>query len=610
MILNSKSLNKHQIAFAKHIGIELGTNGKNVIFSLGDSIDIDIQVDTVYIKYSTLSESFRALAILKEDLKLGTHISQPRSFENLAAFYDCSRNAVLTTDSIKTFIMDIAALGFNQLYLYTEDTFEIPEYPYFGYQRGRYSADEIKECDAFAKLYGIELIPAIQTLAHLNTIFHWKCFNDIGHAGTLNCGDEKVYDFLDKLFASVRSMYTTDKINIGMDEAHNLGKDSMGVFLSHINRVVKIAEKYNFKPIMWSDMFFKLAVGELNFEDLKAAEFDRKVLDLIPDNVTLAYWNYSKRTQEYYDTMIESHLAMGKKMMFVGGFRKWAGFCPSTSFSFDATRTALTSCVKYKVKDVIVTGWGDGGAEASLYAMLPGLVLYSEQCFCRDMSDETVEKKMKLLFGTTINDYLVLEKPNRLPDLENVESSLIANDNKTVLWNDPILGIYDKHILSGTDAHFASTAKELKKIVDSGGRFSYVFETVYYLCDFLSMKAEIGNRMRSAYKSGDKETLKSIANDIPLMVEKLDKFQSIFRKNWLKENKIFGFQVQDIRFGALHSRLLYTSEILNAYLNGKVTEIIELETEPLYMDCRSSDSETSLHYMVPNWMTVSTVNPL
>jgi hypothetical protein len=484
--------------------------------------------------------------MLKGELPKGK-IIQKRNFNSLAAFYDCSRNAVLTVNAIKGFIMDIAALGFNQLYLYTEDTFEIPEYPYFGHLRGRYSAEEIKECDAFAKLYGVELIPAIQTLAHLETIFHWNCFKEYGHGGTLNCGDEKVYDFLDKMFAAIRSMYTTDKINIGMDEAHNLGTDGMNKFLNHINRVVKIADKYNFKPIMWSDMFFKLAVGELNFNDLKAAKFDKDVLDLIPENVTLAYWNYSKRPQEYYDTMIESHLAMGRNIIFTGGFRKWAGFCTSTTFSLDATRTALTSCRKYNIKDVIVTGWGDGGAEASAYAMIPGLVLFSEQCFCGDMSDKTVNEKMELLFDCNLDDFLVLEKPNRLPDLDNVEPSLIANDNKTVLWNDPITGLYDKHILKGTNEYLTNTAKELKEIYERGGRFSYLFETVYYLADFLSVKAEIGNQIRSAYKSGKREELSKIAKQIPVIIEKLDNFQRIFRKNWLRENKIFGFQVQDIR---------------------------------------------------------------
>ena len=54
----------------------------------------------------------------------------------------------LNTEFIKVFkkyIDNIAALGFNMLMLYTEDVYEMPEYPRFGYMRGRYTKDEIND---------------------------------------------------------------------------------------------------------------------------------------------------------------------------------------------------------------------------------------------------------------------------------------------------------------------------------------------------------------------------------------------------------------------------------------------------------------------------------
>ena len=89
---------------------------------------------------------------------------------------DCSRNAVMNVNSLKKWIDICAKIGFNTVLLYTEDTYEIPEEPYFGYLRGRYSQAEIKEVDAFAKERGVELIPCIQTLAHVNGIVRWPAF--------------------------------------------------------------------------------------------------------------------------------------------------------------------------------------------------------------------------------------------------------------------------------------------------------------------------------------------------------------------------------------------------------------------------------------------------
>ena len=57
---------------------------------------------------------------------------------------DCSRNSVLSVESIKKYIRMQAALGMNTMMLYTEDTYEVPEYPYFGAFRGRYTREELK----------------------------------------------------------------------------------------------------------------------------------------------------------------------------------------------------------------------------------------------------------------------------------------------------------------------------------------------------------------------------------------------------------------------------------------------------------------------------------
>ena len=58
----------------------------------------------------------------------------------------------------------MALMGLDMLMLYAEDSYVVPERPYFGYMRGRYSADETREIDRYAQMLGIELIPCMQTL--------------------------------------------------------------------------------------------------------------------------------------------------------------------------------------------------------------------------------------------------------------------------------------------------------------------------------------------------------------------------------------------------------------------------------------------------------------
>lgn len=147
------------------------------------------------------------------------------SFKRFGIMLDCSRNAVATVDSLKKWIDITTDLGYNTLMLYTEDTYEVPDNPYFGYMRGRYSCEELKEVDAYAKEKGMELIPCIQTLAHLNAIVRWPEYQphfDIDDI--LLAEDDRVYELIDSMFKTLSSCFTTRIAHIGMDEAHNLGR--------------------------------------------------------------------------------------------------------------------------------------------------------------------------------------------------------------------------------------------------------------------------------------------------------------------------------------------------------------------------------------------------
>lgn len=59
------------------------------------------------------------------------------------AMADVSRCNVLKPDTVKYMMRKMALMGMNQYMLYTEDVYEVEDYPYFGHLRGRYTKDEI-----------------------------------------------------------------------------------------------------------------------------------------------------------------------------------------------------------------------------------------------------------------------------------------------------------------------------------------------------------------------------------------------------------------------------------------------------------------------------------
>lgn len=122
------------------------------------------------------SKFFRAFAILAGWIKEGEKeksVTQTPRLETNGTFVDMSRNAVMNVKTIKYMLRKIALMGMNTYLLYTEDTYEIENRPYFGYMRGRYTKAELRELDAYAAKLGIELIPCIQLLGHLATHLRW-----------------------------------------------------------------------------------------------------------------------------------------------------------------------------------------------------------------------------------------------------------------------------------------------------------------------------------------------------------------------------------------------------------------------------------------------------
>jgi hypothetical protein len=300
--------------------------------------------------------------------------------------------------------------------------------------------------------------------------------------------------------------------------------------------------------------------------------------------------------------MVDNHLRFNNKAVFAGGAWKWSGFAPHNRFSLASTKMQLDCCEEQGLKDVIVTAWGDNGAEASQFSVLPTMLYFAERAYHSDADDSLLEKRSRECFNIGYNDLLTLDSPNELPGISLTEG-YPKNPCKYLLYNDPLNGLFNKHVDRETakDA-FLNSAKKLSSLKDSKG-FGYIFASEAALCEYLANSFDLNMRLREAYKADDKEAMKNIAqNDIPKCHKLLDSFLKAFRNQWYTENKGFGFDIQDMRIGGIKERLLHTAELINDYLSGKADKIDELEEEVLYFDCRDSESDKG-KYLSYNWFT-------
>ena len=519
-----------------------------------------------------------------------------KHFDRFGVMIDCSRNAVPNLTALKRFIGILAGMGYDCAMLYTEDTYEIPTQPFFGYKRGKYTQAELRELDDYAASVGVELIPCIQTLAHVNALFRWAPYRRIRDCNDiLLAGDERTYQLIDEMFASLSSSLRSRKIHIGMDEAHmvGLGKylDKNGyrnrheILLEHLNRVCEIARKYGYEPMMWEDMFFRLEFGDY-YVAKKGETFDghfsKEVLDKIPQDLTQVYWDYYTESADVYETMLDLSAELSDKVWFAGGAWCWGGFTPHNRLSIRRNQIAIPVCKQRGVKNVILTMWGDDGGETPIFAVLPALM--HAAAMAEGMDEREMKEKFLEITGVCYDDMLALDLPNYIYGEERMVGS--ANYSKNRLYNDPLLGILDKNAEHPINpAIFGTYAARLGACAEKYAEFGYLFRTQATLCELLTKKFDLGIRTRACYEAGDKDGLRALADgDYLFCIEALERFYEAFRDQWETVNKTYGFELQDSRLGGVLLRLKDCRRRLLAYCDGKADSIPELTEEVLVHD--------------------------
>ncbi len=580
--------------FCRDIGLEVCPGkGIRVRASRGDCLSLKRSADEVLVTYRARNEWFRALTFLPDTLEGGKEICQTGKYRMLCYMADNSRNAVYNIQTAKKMIRSLAGMGYTSMMLYTEDTYELPDYPYFGYMRGRFSAQELRELDDYADSFGIELIPCIQTLAHLSTALRWPDFAGYRDTGDiLMVGDERTYRFIEAAVRQCAACFRSRQINIGMDEAHMIAcgeylkkngyRKPSDVMLEHMERVVAICRQAGFHPMMWSDMFFRMAFGGTYY--IREGSVPADVVAKVPDGLDLIYWDYYSMDRELFTHMLDCHKQFRNATVFAGGAWKWYGFGAHNAFSLKSTKMQLDVCAEQGIDRVIVTSWGDNGGEASQFSALASMLYFAERCYCDAVDEAWMDARAKQCFGTDFATLMAFDLPDSLPEttVEQVEKP--KNPSKYLLYNDLLERFMDCHMNRETAAQaYAAHATRLMQL-SKDHSFGYALETLGRLCLVLSIKCDMGWRLYEAYQAGDKTALSTLANDaIPQLLSELEAFLAAFRRQWYRENKTFGFITQEIRIGGLMERIRSVRALLNAYLNGEVDRIEELESAPLPM---------------------------
>ena len=554
-----------------------------VCFKEGEELSLLMDGERLTVEAPDISAAARGLFLAACALRDGRNVPelhQRRHIASCGMMLDMSRGGVMTVEAVKGMIDAHVALGLNLMMLYTEDTYTVPEAPYLGYLRGRYTEKELREMDDYAAESGVELVPCVQTLAHLEQFLQWDVNRDIKDNDCVLMIDEpKTYAWIRAALTALRRCFRTNRIHIGMDEAHGVGLgeyyqkhgavNRFELLNRHLNRVVDICKELGFKPIMWSDMFYRLGSKSNDYYDTDAVVPESAIAQ-IPD-VALCYWDYYHTDEQFYAGMLEGHRKMGKEVVFAGGIWTWSGILPHVRKTNATMYPALRACLKAGIGTVLATSWGDDGCETDYRLALNQLPIYSEHVWMgEDCTRAEVERMGERLTGLSEACF-------------NAMGAFYADDEdrrpgKGLFYCDPLYpltkGLWD---LTGYREGLEEGIKTLERHLDDS-RCEYAWLAMRIALEKLNWV----NELRPAYLRGDKAVVLTMANEkLPAMRELYVKMMSVWREQWESGRKRNGWETICARLGAVIARLDDVQRILLRWADGTIERVEELDETPL-----------------------------
>lgn len=189
---------------------------------------------------------------------------------------------------------------YNTVVLYLENAVRTEDTCFFN-EEETYSIAEIKKIVAYAQSQGLDIIPAFETLGHLEKFFEYEQLRPLSEQGAIEkgrglhgkidtCGcisNPAFYAFIDKYVSDVSALFPGKYLHVGLDETFDflvcedcqtrLRKEetAKGLFFGHVMHMYGLCQKLGKRMMMWDDFF---------------EYFD--VIDRLPRDIVMCNWNY------------------------------------------------------------------------------------------------------------------------------------------------------------------------------------------------------------------------------------------------------------------------------------------------------------------------------
>jgi hexosaminidase len=528
------------------------------------------------LRYGSTAQAGRGLGALLSGLARPGRVYRERTpFTTLGIMLDCSRNAVMKVGHLRLWLRRLALLGYNRVMIYTEDTYELPGEPWFGYQRGAYTAEELREIVACAARLNIEIIPCIQTLGHLEQILRHPAYREVKDtARVMMVGEPKTYRLIEKMVRRWREVCPTDRIHVGMDETHDLGRGrymdlhgyrrGFDLFNEHLAKVVAICRRHGFKPMIWSDMYFRLGCRSGGYYD-RSTVIPKDVVRAIPQGVELVYWDYEHPDKEFYLDWIARHRAMGREPVMASGIWTWNRYWYDRRITEAHAGACIEACREARLHEIYFTQWGDNGAYCDHDSAFAGMAWCAEKAYGGGDGGTLANRFAGVCGGSYAAHLLAAEIHGGVKGL------------RPDLWDDPLFETRFRTAMGDDPRRMAAAARSYARIAASlcphaddraAGDVGHALCIAQAFADRYALAAAL----LAAHRKNDRKGFRRAKSLIAGVVESIRAAEESFRAMWMAHNKPEGLETVQGRFGMLEARYREMSRRLSEP-GGRLVEL-------------------------------------
>lgn len=483
---------------------------------------------------------FYGLQSLKQLIDAGWNkelvIADWPSLAHRVVFDDISRGPISTVAYIKEQIERMAALKVNGLSFYIEHVIQTKSYADFAPVDGKLTIAEVKELDAYAAKYHMELVGSFQSFGHFNNILSLPQYQSMGETSSMISPlDPKARHFLESVITEMCGAFSSPYFNVNCDETFDLGKgkskkytDSVGVakfYADHLKFLYDVVKKNGKQMMMWGDIALQ----------------HEEILDMLPKDIVYMTWEYGDA--ESYDKWIDPFVKRGLTFMVCPGILNTNRLFPDMALAKGNINGFINEGYAKGTIGAYTTIWDEGGDQLFSEDWY-GVYMAAEKSWNVNavFNDEFDKRYEQIAYGTANGAYVkAISKLMELRDLP-----LTYNLTHEIWWqhilpqNGETLLLNNKDVAAGLV--LVNEASELLQMADPKRYLSdlatlrYIVDRYKLLFDTRLQIAELANW----YQQNEGKTVSGLTERLVALKALKSRYQVMeadFQSKWNKENQ-------------------------------------------------------------------------